>query len=117
MEIDLQEYSKAWRCRGEQQERKRQELSAKALIQAKLLSQMLKETYNCETVYLIGSLARQEFQLDSDIDLVVKGLPDRVYYRALSELSLVSEFPVDLVPFEAANELLKEYVAAEGVEL
>ena len=47
---------------------------------------LLKNKYNVKRVYLIGSLIKGIFHDRSDIDLVVEGLPPRLYIKALSEL-------------------------------
>jgi predicted nucleotidyltransferase len=117
MPTDLTEYKEAWRRRAQEQEKSRKKLSDKALSQARVLAGLLKNTYQCEAVYLIGSLARREFREDSDIDLVVKGLKASDFYRASGELMAISEFPVDIIPFEEANELIKISLQAEGIPL
>lgn len=117
MEEYLESYREAWRRRRIDEEDRRRELAKRAFRQAEALTDVLKNKYQCQEVYLIGSLARHEFGEHSDIDLVVGGLRAEHYYRALGEISSLSSFPVDLVPLEAANDLIKESIAAEGIRM
>jgi predicted nucleotidyltransferase len=67
---------------------------------------------------LVGSLARGEFGLDSDIDLAAAGVPADKFFAAGAELErLASGFKVDLVPLESANPFFLERVSEEGVGL
>lgn len=113
----LNEYKSGWQRRMRRQQRYWKELSEKALSEAERLADILKSRYQCEEVYLIGSLSRGEFREDSDLDLVVKGLKAEDYYKATGELLFASDFPVDLIPYEEANELLKSHVQFEGIRL
>jgi len=48
---------------------------------------ILYKKYGVSKVYLIGSLAKPEdFHERSDIDLVVEGIPSRLYFKVLPEL-------------------------------
>ena len=117
MEESLESYREAWRRRRLAEEDRGRELTERAFMQAKALTKILKDKYQCQVVYLIGSLARREFHEHSDIDLVVGGLREEDYYHALGEISSLSPFPVDLVPLEEANDLIKESIAAEGISM
>ncbi|NLG84958.1 MAG: nucleotidyltransferase domain-containing protein [Firmicutes bacterium] len=115
--IELKSYQAAWRRRRAEAEAARREREAKAWSRAGELADLLKTTYGCTAVYLIGSLARGDFGEDSDIDLVVEGLPDKDYFHALGELQRRSEFPVDLIPLVDADRLITESVTSEGIRL
>ena len=111
---ELASYREAWRTRWERKERTLEKLRERALAEARRLAGMLKSNYGCRAVYLIGSLAREEFEEGSDIDLVVEGLDPARYFRALGEIMAMSEFQVDLIPCEDANELVRDRVRSEG---
>ncbi|MFH0925762.1 MAG: nucleotidyltransferase domain-containing protein [bacterium] len=84
--------------------------SAKIIIQ-KLLEILVKK-YDVKKVVLIGScLNEKKFNFHSDIDLVVKGLPDNAYFKAVGELLIAAgEFEVDIIPIENANERMQQYI-------
>lgn len=69
-------------------------------------------------VWLVGSLARSQFKLGSDIDLVVEGLPaERLFAVGAALEAEAGGFAVDLVPLESARPLFRQHVEREGVVL
>jgi len=76
----------------------------------------LRKTYGATTVG-IGSafVPVRPFRHDSDIDLVVRGLPPERYFRELSICSAMTSFPLDLIPWEDANALMRRRAREEGV--
>ena len=80
-------------------------------------SDLLKDKYQVSSVYLVGSAAfSTRFHSESDIDLLVKGLPDREYFRALKECwdLLPAGFELDLIPWENAPGRLRDRARKEG---
>ena len=90
----------------------------KALSDARCIATYLKTTYGA-TVFGVGSLfeSPRPFLKTSDIDLVVKRLPPEQYFRACEEADEMSEFDINLVPWETANELLRDITEHRGVRL
>ncbi len=60
---------------------------------------ILKEE-GCGEIYLFGSLVNGDHSEKSDIDLAVRGLQKRKYFRALGRLMLKLDHHVDLVNLE-----------------
>ena len=54
----------------------------------------------CTEIYLFGSQATGKANPNSDVDLGVKGLPPRLFFRMHSDLEEVLKMPVDLVDFD-----------------
>jgi predicted nucleotidyltransferase len=79
-------------------------------------SELLKDKYNVSKIFLIGSLAKGNVHEGSDIDLVVEGLPPKLYMKALTELwdLLPAGVELNLIPFENAFASLKEKTIREG---
>jgi predicted nucleotidyltransferase len=50
----------------------------------------------CKEIYLFGSLVHGDFPDKSDIDLAVKGLEKRHYFKILGKLMMALEHSVDL---------------------
>lgn len=92
---------------------------ARALRVAERAARFLREKYGVHSVFLFGSLARGEvFDHRSDLDLAVSGLPEKDYYRALSNLmDLDPEIDVDLVMLETARPQLFRRIQADGKPL
>ncbi|WP_129677285.1 nucleotidyltransferase family protein [Candidatus Chloroploca sp. Khr17] len=80
---------------------------------------LLKTTYDVTRVVLFGSLSRNElFSPHSDIDLVVWGLDEARYYRAVSRLiDLDPSIAIDLLRAEALPTDLVTMIETTGVIL
>jgi predicted nucleotidyltransferase len=89
-----------------------------ALKEARDIARFLTETYGAK-VYGIGSLFDNErvFSNTSDIDLVVEGIPKNKFFSICAEAAELSQFSIDIIPYEDANELVRETVHERGVLL
>lgn len=86
---------------------------------AKMAAGQLRSQYRVDDVVLFGSLLHRElFHKYSDVDLAVKGLPARDYYRAVASLLTLSDaISIDLVLFEEAPQSLQKCIDREGIIL
>jgi predicted nucleotidyltransferase len=73
--------------------------------------------YGATKVILFGSLASGTFRRESDIDLAVEGIPARCFTRALADLMMALDWPVDLKPLEDVEPEFRERVLREGIIL
>ena len=89
-----------------------------ALADARKIAAFLKKSFHAE-VYGVGSLfeSPRPFRVDSDIDLVVSGIPPDRFLRAASQADDMSRFEINLIPLETANDLMVGIVESRGVEL
>lgn len=89
-----------------------------ARADASRIAAYLRDRYGAE-VHGIGSLFEdlRPFTQRSDIDLVVRGLPRGRFFGILGEIDALSRFEVNLIPWEDANDLVREIVAQHGVRL
>jgi predicted nucleotidyltransferase len=92
---------------------------ARAWDVARRGAQMLKEQFGASRVAVFGSVLRPEVFFErSDVDLVVWGLDERLYLRAVARLlDLDPGIAVDLVEAEFARPPLLAVIEQEGVEL
>lgn len=92
---------------------------ARAWRVARQGAQLLVEQFGATRVAVFGSLLQPEkFHANSDVDLAVWGLDERVYYRAVSRLlDLDPEVSIDLVEMELAEPRLRQAIEQEGVIL
>ncbi|MBQ9537766.1 MAG: nucleotidyltransferase domain-containing protein [Treponema sp.] len=60
----------------------------------------LLKNAGCTEIYLFGSQATGKAHSKSDVDLGVKGLPPRLFFRMHSDLEKALKMPVDLVDFD-----------------
>ena len=54
----------------------------------------------CKEVYLFGSLVNGDFSGESDIDLAVKGLEKKLFFKTLGKLIMALDHAVDLINLE-----------------
>ena len=82
-----------------------------ALQEARKIAVRLHETYGSD-VWGVGSLFAEGeiFTEGSDIDLVASGIPDREYFAALARSAEMTEFHLDLIPLEDANDLIQRTI-------
>ena len=73
-------------------------ISMTAMILAKATN-ILKNA-GCKEIYLFGSQATGKANDNSDVDLGVKGLPPKLFFRMHSDLEEALNMPVDLVDFD-----------------
>lgn len=115
---EFEPYLRAWRKRFEEQRRADAEAAGRAREVAERLARRLHEDYGAVRVFLVGSLARGDFRVGSDIDLAAEGIPDDVFFRAGADLEAeAGGLHVDLVPLESANAAFRADLAREGIVL
>ena len=87
-------------------------MNKKIYLEIKSLKNILKKKYDIEEIALIGSQARNDFNENSDVDLVIiKGKRDYFNrYRAIEFLSKKLNKKVDLVYFDSIRPIIREYI-------
>lgn len=82
-------------------------------------AEILKKEFHAKEVILFGSLVQKElFHIRSDVDLAVRGLDKKCYYRAVSRLlDLDTEIQTDLVMTEEAAQSLQKQIENLGIVL
>jgi predicted nucleotidyltransferase len=67
----------------------------------------LLSQYNPEEIYLFGSIVEGSWTTSSDIDIAIKGIAPRDFFRAISDLMGAIDFPVDLTNLDFEGPLTK----------
>lgn len=101
-------------------EKDREELSRRyhrAWKIARKGADLLKKEFKAKEVIVFGSLLEKElFHIRSDVDLAVRGLDEKLYYRAVSRLlDLDTDISSDLVMIRDAAESLRKRIEKEGI--
>lgn len=91
----------------------------KALKDAKVIADILKEQFGATEVRVFGSLSdRTRFSSLSDIDIAEKGIPPEKFYAAYGAITRgISEFKIDLVDMDDCKETIKKEIIKNGVIL
>jgi predicted nucleotidyltransferase len=113
----LEKYKRSWQSRREKERSHLKHRRKKAKELAQKCGRLLRDEYEVDSVYLVGSLVSPgRFHSRSDIDLLVKGLPDEEYFTALKGCwdQLQHGFELDLIPWEDAPKRLKQEANQKG---
>jgi predicted nucleotidyltransferase len=117
---DFEPYVAAWRERWAREARERtraiDERRVAALSLLPRLASVLQRDFGASRIWVVGSLARGDFSLGSDIDLAVEGLPLGRLFEAEGAIEALcgQGFRVDLVPLELARPRFRDALAVEG---
>jgi len=117
---ELEKYKKTWQRRREEGKADIERRFRKARELAQECADHLRTEYDVNAVHLVGSaVISQRFHPRSDIDLMVKGLPDEKYFKALKDCwdLLPPGFELDLIPWTDAPEKLKKQAREKGEQL
>ena len=95
------------------------ELLQRAWQAAHHVATVLYQDYGASKVAVFGSLAERElFSKNSDIDIIVWGIS---YNKCLDVLwnteGISSEFKIDLIDFETSNELFRERILNQAIQI
>jgi predicted nucleotidyltransferase len=66
---------------------------------------VLLKNEGCQSVFLFGSLATGKYHEGSDIDIGVKGLSPKKYFRVSAQLDKILENKFDFVDFDLNNDM------------
>jgi predicted nucleotidyltransferase len=107
-------YIEGWRKRREEEEKGLPLRIDKRKQKAVEIALFLAKKYKVKKVILFGSLVRGGGNIHSDIDICVRGLRPKEYFKALVEIGSMVEEEVDLKPLEGCQGLLRERIEKEG---
>ncbi|MEB3292463.1 MAG: nucleotidyltransferase domain-containing protein [Synechococcales bacterium] len=106
-----------WRKRKAEQVVEQQALAAQAWEDVKAISTVLQRDFGATQIILFGSLVKQRFHANSDIDIAAAGIPAMDYFAAVAAVNQVSRRWVDLKPLEALEPHFRDRILAEGTLL
>lgn len=115
-EVELVDYQKSWNKRFEQIEEEKKSLLRNLRESAFTAARILVDQFHAQKVSLFGSLQNPDFfHEDSDVDLVVEGLPPQNYFSALAKVAdLFGGRRVDLLPLEDVPKNLEKQIKEKG---
>lgn len=89
-----------------------------ALLRAREIAAMLKSKYSATAVVLFGSFASGKHDRYSDLDIAIRGVEPRLFYRAAGEATAIqNEFSVDIVDLDDCPAPFRDSVVREGIPL
>jgi len=76
-------------------------------------NEILKK-YGCTEIFVFGSVVNGKFNDDSDIDIAVKGLADRLFFKALAELGRQLFHEIDLIDLDDEENRFVQFILKKG---
>ena len=116
--MDISSYVAGNKLRIKVEEQRRLDFYKEAREKAGEVAAALRDSFPNIEVYLFGSLTTDMFELESDIDIAVKGLLEEHYFKAyrIAE-DIVEPIPLDFIQFEFAQDSMKERIVRDGVRI
>jgi len=115
---DLKAYSEGFKKRVARADLENKERKEAAWKECRRVVALLREKADPERVILFGSLARDEFDHNSDLDLAVYGLSLSAYNKAYADIDgLCGKFSIDLIRAEDMSTGFRRIVEESGVIL
>ena len=109
-----EEHRAAWRRHNECVQRHNEAAAQRARDALPALVKMLREDYCATRIILFGSLARNRFTTESDIDLAVEGIPPARFFHALGDVNSIAPCWVDLKALETLDAHFLQRVLQTG---
>ena len=108
-------YKKAWEKRRRKTADRNRRFSIQVREDARRIADHLGSRYGVKRVFLFGSILEEEkFNENSDLDMAVVGMKKADFYKALADISQMTEFNIDLKPLEDCAESFRKRVKEEG---
>ena len=109
-----QKYIDYWRAKQADQKVLTQRWEQEAWADVKAAVLLLRSQFGVTKAIVFGSLVRDRFGEDSDIDLAVEGLAKADLFEALAAVNAQSKRWIDLKPMESLEPRFKERVLYTG---
>jgi predicted nucleotidyltransferase len=103
-----------WRKRQAQQKAQNQRMVMQARSQLVDIVNVLVEKFNVTKVIVFGSLVKDKFTAESDIDIAVEGIRKQDFFTALSAVNRLTDRWVDLKPIEDLEPHFRQRVFETG---
>ncbi|MDR4509698.1 MAG: hypothetical protein MRJ65_15950 [Candidatus Brocadiaceae bacterium] len=100
-----------------EREQKKEVWRKGAIAEVKRLARMLKKHFTYESMYVCGSLLTDRSKQTSDIDIIVKGLKTKDFFKEYALLMKESVYPIDMKPFEYLTGDFREKVFTGGMKI
>lgn len=109
-----QKYVDYWRSRQARRIAREKALEQAAWADVEKAACLLKEQFGATKVIVFGSLVKDRFGEDSDIDIAVEGIESADFLPALTAVNELGERWIDLKPMESLDPAFKERVLSTG---
>lgn len=104
-----------WQHQQQQQSAQLERLKQQAWRDVQDIAQVLRQEFGATGVFVYGSLVKDRFTADSDIDIAVAGLAKERFYEAMAVVNDVCDRWVDLKPIESLEPYFWQRIQSQGM--
>ncbi|MEM9486145.1 MAG: nucleotidyltransferase domain-containing protein [Cyanobacteria bacterium P01_F01_bin.116] len=104
-----------WQQRQQQQSAQIEVLRHRAWQDVRQIAQILRQDFEVTGVFVYGSLLKERFTADSDIDIALAGLAKDRFYEAVAAVNDVCDRWVDLKQIESLAPYIWQRIQSYGI--
>lgn len=104
-----------WRQQQQQQAAQLEVLKHQAWRDVQQIAQTFKQEFDVPQIFVYGSLLKERFMADSDIDIAVAGLAKDRFYEAVAAVNDLCDRWVDLKPIESLEPYFWQRIQSQGI--
>lgn len=109
-----QKYIDYWKAREAKYEAQCKLWEKEAWVEVEAIAKLLQERFGATKIVVFGSLVKDRFGEDSDIDIAVEGIDSKSLWDAYAEISQCSQRFIDLKAMEKLDPYFKKRVLETG---
>ena len=117
MKQEIESYRKNFRIRVKREEEENRESRRRALGDVERIKRYLVEDVGVREIYLFGSILRENFKKDSDIDIAIGGFGKKRFFSIWSSLDEFTDFNVELVDLDERDDFFREQIRKRGEKI
>ncbi|NMF85623.1 nucleotidyltransferase domain-containing protein [Nodosilinea sp. P-1105] len=110
-------YVAYWRQARAAQQRAQTQAKVQAWEEVHRIAAMLRDRYGATHIVVFGSLLKDRFQPESDLDIAADNIPKAQYFEAVAAANQYSQRWVDLKPLEDLAPYFRQRVFETGIAL
>lgn len=104
-----------WQKQQQHQTAQLESLKHQAWQDVKRIAQVLRQEFGATGVFVYGSLVKNRFKPDSDIDIAVAGLAKERFFEAVAVVNEECDRWVDLKPIESLEPYFWQRIQSQGI--
>lgn len=114
VEQEIESYRKNFRIRVKRELEENRECRRNALGDVERIKRYLADDIGVKEIYLFGSITREDFRKDSDIDIAISGFDERKFFSIWSKLDEFTDFNVELVDLDERDDFFRQQIRERG---
>jgi len=114
---EIKEYRENFLKRIEEEKKRNKERRSKALRDIERIKKYLVEEAKVREIYIFGSILKNNFGKNSDIDIAVSGLEETKFFPVYSNLDNFTDFSVELVDLDEKDNFFRREIRKRGKKI